>query len=152
MRHSKQFAVLFLPISFFTYLPIRHPMKPGKYWKGYLENRMRWGDTCWRWSCSHWIQKSSRISKISLQNSRIYCRNSKLAGLINLRRRNKWFSPFSPNLVLNSPCLHPRSIQSNYPLDPPGRCLLLRNLLNPWHKSKPSSSTWAQSKAQGCMH
>jgi hypothetical protein len=25
--------------------------------------------------------------------------NSRLVGLINIRKRNKWFSPFSPNLV-----------------------------------------------------
>jgi hypothetical protein len=50
--------------------------------------------------------------------------------LINLRRRNKWFSPFSPNMVLNSQCSYPHSIQSNFPLEPPGRCLLLRNLSN----------------------
>jgi hypothetical protein len=37
----EQFAVLFLPISFFTYLPVRLPMKPGPPWKGSLENMMR---------------------------------------------------------------------------------------------------------------
>ena len=37
MRHSEQFAVLFLPISFFIYLPIRLPIKPTQPWKGYLE-------------------------------------------------------------------------------------------------------------------
>ena len=151
MRHSEQFVVLFLPISFFTYLSVRLPMKPKKHWKGYLENKMRWGDTWWRWSFSHWIKKASTISKISLQNSRIYCCNSKLAWLINRHRRNKWFSPFSPSLVLNYLYLYPHSTLSNSPLEPTGRFLLLRTLLNPWHKRKLSSSTWAQSKAQGRM-
>ena len=36
-----KFAVLFLLISFFTYLPVRLPMKPGPYWKGSLENNLR---------------------------------------------------------------------------------------------------------------
>jgi hypothetical protein len=40
MRHSEQFAVLFLPISFFIYLPVRLPMKTGTYWKVSLQNRM----------------------------------------------------------------------------------------------------------------
>jgi hypothetical protein len=35
-------------------------------------------------------------------------------GLINLRRRNKWFSPFSPNLVLNYLCSYPHSIQVKF--------------------------------------
>jgi hypothetical protein len=43
-------------------------------------------------------------------NSRIYCCNSKLAGLINLRRRNEWFSSFSTNLVFNSLYSYPHSI------------------------------------------
>jgi hypothetical protein len=73
-------------------------------------------------------------------------------GLINLKRRNKWLSPFSPNFSLNSPCLYPHSIQSNSPLEPPGRCFLLRNLSNPYHKRKPSSSTWEKSKAQRRMN
>jgi hypothetical protein len=38
MKHSEQFAVSFLPISFFTYLPVKPPMKPGPPWKGSLEN------------------------------------------------------------------------------------------------------------------
>jgi hypothetical protein len=32
---------LISPISFFTYLPVTLPMKPGPPWKGSLENRMR---------------------------------------------------------------------------------------------------------------
>jgi hypothetical protein len=131
MRHSEQFAVLFLPIFFFIYLPVRLPMKPGPSWKGSLENSMRLGETFWRWRFSHWIQKYSRISKISLQNSRIYCCNSNLAGLINRRRRKKWFSQLSPILVLNSMYSYTHSILSDSPLEPPGRCLLLRTLLNP---------------------
>ena len=75
--------------------------------------------------------KASTISNISLQNSRIYCRNSNFAGLINQRRRNKWFSPFSPSLVLNSQYSYLHSILSDSPLYPPGRCLLLRTLSNP---------------------
>ena len=131
MKHLEQFAVSSLPISFFTYLPVRLPMKHEKSWKGPLENDMRRGDTCFSWSCSYWIQKSSKISKISLQNSRIYCRNSKLAGLINQRRRNKWFSPFSPRFFLNSLYSYLHSILSDLPLEPPGRCFLLRTLSNP---------------------
>jgi hypothetical protein len=50
--------------------------------------------------------------------------------------RNKWFSPFSPNLVLNSLFLYPHSIQSKSLLEPSGRCLLLRTLLNPQEKTK----------------
>jgi hypothetical protein len=38
--------------------------------------------------------KTFEISNIYLPNIRICCRNSRLAGLINLRRRNKWLSPF----------------------------------------------------------
>jgi hypothetical protein len=130
MKHSKQFTISFLLISSFTYLLVKPPMKPRPSWKGFLSNRMRGGDTYSRWNFSHYIQKASTISKISLQNIRIYCRNSRLVGLINMRR-NKWFSPFSSILVLNSQCLYPNSIQSNSPLEPPGICLLLRNLLNP---------------------
>ena len=46
--------------------------------------------------------KRLKISKIALQNSLIYCCKSKLAGLINQQRRNKWLSPFSPSLIINS--------------------------------------------------
>jgi hypothetical protein len=73
-------------------------------------------------------------------------------GFINQRRRNKWFSPFSPSLVLNSLYSYLHSILSDSPLEPPGRCVLLRTLSNPRHKIKPISSTWVQSKAQRCMH
>jgi hypothetical protein len=55
----------------------------------------------------------------------------KACRLINLRRRNKWFSPLSPNLVLNYPYSYPHSILSDSPLEPPGRCLILMTLSNP---------------------
>jgi len=55
-------------------------------------------------------------------------RNSRLAGFINLRRRNKWFSRFSPKLCQNTLCLYPHFIQLGLPLYLPGRCPLLRPL------------------------
>jgi hypothetical protein len=67
---------------------------------------------------------------ISLPNIRICCHNSRLVGLINIRRRKKWFSPFSPNLVWNNQCLYPYFIHLGSPLEPPGRCPLLRSSLN----------------------
>jgi hypothetical protein len=39
MKHSEQFAISFLLFSFFTYLLVKPPMKPGKPWKGYLEKK-----------------------------------------------------------------------------------------------------------------
>jgi hypothetical protein len=36
-----KFAILFLLISFFIYLPVRLPMKLGPSWKGSLENKIR---------------------------------------------------------------------------------------------------------------
>jgi hypothetical protein len=71
-----------------------------------------------------------QISNISLPNIRICCRNSRLAGLIYLRRRKKWFSPLSPNLVWNIQCLYPHFIQLGSPLEPLGRFPLLRSFLN----------------------
>jgi hypothetical protein len=37
----EQFAVLFLPISFFIYLHVRLPMNPGPPWKGSFANNRR---------------------------------------------------------------------------------------------------------------
>ena len=43
----------------------------------------------------------------------------------------KWFSVLSPSLVLNYMYSYPHFILSYSPLDPLGRCLLLRTLSNP---------------------
>jgi hypothetical protein len=95
--------------------------------------------------------KPSTISKISLPNIRICCRNSSLPGLINLSRRNKWFSPFSPNLISNTQYLYPHFIKLGSPLDPPRICPLLRSLLNLLHKRITRLSTWEKSKDQRSM-
>jgi hypothetical protein len=119
-EHLELFAVLFLLKSSFPYPLVKPPMNPRPPWKKFLANMTRRGDICLRWNCSLCIQKPSTISKISLSNIKICCRNSRLAGLINLRRRNKCFLPFSPNLVQNTPCLYPHFIQLGSPLEPPG--------------------------------
>jgi hypothetical protein len=55
----------------------------------------------------------------------------KYCGLINIRRRRKWFSPFSPKLVMNYLYSYPHSIMSYFPMEPAEGCLLLRTLSNP---------------------
>jgi hypothetical protein len=104
------------------------------------------------WNCSLWVQKPLTISKSFLPSIRICFRNSRLARLINLRRRNKWFLPFFPNLVRNTQCFYPHFIQLGSSLEIPGKFPLLRPLSSFRCKRRPNSLTWEKSKAQRHMH
>ena len=147
MRPTEPFAWTSLMSCFSIFLLAKLPMMFGPPWKDSLESKMRWKVTCSKWSCSLWIHGALTIYNISSQDTRICCCNSRVARLINLRRKNEWFYPSSPRLDRNTLYLSPRFIQWGSPLARTRPCSLLMLLLNLCLRNKTSSSTWEKSRA-----